>query len=107
MKLPLCTSVVSVFIKLKNLFPTENEWTRFFIRNHYFEMPVNLLDISFIRESLYSYTVLDMESEFNTTFPQKATYNIFKMTSLSVEWFHSHYHTLIYGELHILQHYMF
>ena len=49
-------------------------------------MPVNLLDISFISENLYSYTVLDEESEFNTAFPQKATYNIFKMVSLSVEW---------------------
>ena len=34
---------------------------------------------------MYSYTVLNEESEFTFTFPQKSTDNIFKMASLSVK----------------------
>ena len=51
MKVPLCTSVVSVFIELKNLFSTDNDWTSLtftrprvvLTRNHNLKMPVNLL----------------------------------------------------------------
>ena len=38
-----------------------------------------------MRKNLYSCTILDEESEFTFTFPQKSTENIFKMASLSVK----------------------
>ena len=41
--------------------------------------------VSYTCENLYSYTILDEESEFTFTFPQKSTDNIFKMASLSVK----------------------
>ena len=41
--------------------------------------------VSYTFENLYSYTVLDEESEFTFAFPQKSTDNIFKMASLSVK----------------------
>ena len=46
-------------------------------RNRNIKMAVN--------ENLYSYKILDEESEFTFTFPQKSTVNIFKMASLSVK----------------------
>ena len=36
-------------------------------------------------KNVYSYTILDEESEFTFTFPQKSADNIFKMSSLSVK----------------------
>ena len=43
------------------------------------------LRVSHTCENLCSYTVLDEESEFTFTFPQKSKGNIFKMASLSVK----------------------
>ena len=51
MKVPLCTSVVSVFIELKNFFSGDNDWTSVtftrhrvvLTRNHNLKMPINLL----------------------------------------------------------------
>ena len=41
--------------------------------------------VSYTSKNLYSYTVLDEESEFPfTTFPQKSTDNIFKTLNRSV-----------------------
>ena len=65
MKVSLCTSVASVFIELKNLFSSENDWTRLIFtrpmvvltRNRNFKMAVDdLLESS---ENLYSYAILD------------------------------------------------
>ena len=55
MKVPLCTSVASVFIELQNLFSSENDWTRLIFthprrprvvltRNRNFKMAVDLLE---------------------------------------------------------------
>ena len=52
MKIPLCTSVTSVFIGLQNLFSSENDRTRLIFtrprvvltRNHNFKMAVDLLE---------------------------------------------------------------
>ena len=93
MKVPLCTSVASVFIELQKLFSSENDRTRLIFtrprlvltRNRNFKMAVDLLRVSYACENLYSYTILDEESEFTFTFPQKSTDNIFKMASLSLK----------------------
>ena len=77
MKVSLCTSVASVFRELQNLFYSENDRTRLIY-----------LRVSYTCENLYSYTVLDEESEFTFTFPQKSIDNIFKMASLSVKRFY-------------------
>ena len=98
------STVVSVFIELQNLFSADNDlrsltFTRprvVLTRNHKLKKPVNLLrskevfstslfGVSNTFENLYSYTVLDEEFEYNFTFPQKSTDNIFKMASLSVK----------------------
>ena len=52
MKIPIYTSVVSVFIQVKNLFSSENGWTSLNITrprvvltlNHKFKMSVNMLE---------------------------------------------------------------
>ena len=75
MKVLLCTSVASVFIEFKNIFSSENDRTRL----------IFCLSVSYTCENLYFYTILDEESEFTFTFPQKSTDNIFKMASLSVK----------------------
>ena len=94
MKVSLCTSVASVFIELQNLFSSENDRTRLIFtrpgvvltRNCNFKMAVDLLErVSYTCENLYSYTILDKESEFTFTFAQKSTDNIFKMAALSVK----------------------
>ena len=90
MKIPIYTSVVSVFIQVKNLVSSENGWTSLNFTHprvvltpiHKFKMSVNLLESKLY---FYSYTILDEESEFTFSFPQKSTDNIFKMALLSVK----------------------
>ena len=94
MKIPIYTSAVSVFLHVQNLFSSEIGWMSLnftrpkvvLTRYQKFKMSVNLLErVRYTCENLYSYAVLDEESEFTFTFPQKSTDNIFKMASLSVK----------------------
>ena len=94
MKVPLCTSVASVFIELQNLFSSENDRTRLIFTpprvvltlNRNFKMAVDLLERKlYMWKFVHSYTILDEESEFTFTFPQKSRDNIFKTVSLSVK----------------------
>ena len=67
MKVPIHTSVVSMFIEVQNLFCSENNWTSLtFTRPRVvltrilnFKMSVNLSQSMLYCENLYSYTFLD------------------------------------------------
>ena len=87
MKVPLCTSVASVFIELQNLFSSENDRTRLI-----FTRPrvVLTLNRNFKISALYMWKYVLSHNfrwgiRITFTFPLKSKDNIFKMASLSVK----------------------